>query len=403
MKINSQITEAAEKYVTLFLEKNLGSDFHFHNLSHTITVAEAVKEICDEEGTKKHEKNILLVAAWFHDSGYTKMIDQHEDAGAHIAAGFLKSHNIDEADIEIVMNCIIATHYPQYPLTDLEKILCDADLMHLSKKNHSETAGLLRKEWELTRNKIFTDEEWLDLNIQFMTDHSYHTDYGKNKAENRKRKNIQKLLQIKQSQYVTAEAVLYQEDESILVNKKEKKTRDKEFGRGVETLFRVASSNHMRLSGMADNKAHILLSINSIIISVILSVLSKRLSESTYLVLPTLLLLIVCLITIVFAVLTTRPKISRNNISPEHLRSKKVNLLFFGNFHQLEMKTYESGVREMMHDKDYLYNTLTRDIYFIGKVLAVKYRYLNIGYMIFMYGLILSVLSFAISFFFNHQ
>lgn len=385
-----------------FLEKNLHPDLRFHNFNHASAVAAAAKEICDEEGIKKHERNILLVSAWFHDTGYTKMIDQHEDASAVIAEEFLRTQDIDEADIGLVKSCIAATHFPQNPLTALEKIICDADLLHLSKKNQAETADLLRKEWAVTRNKVFSDEEWMELNHSFLSAHSYHTDYCKAKAQKKKEKNIQKLIEIKERIKVSNEILLYEENEDVSEIKKGKKNPEKEFGRGVETLFRVASSNHMRLSGMADNKAHILLSINSIIISVILSVLSKRLSESTYLILPTLLLLIVCLVTIVFAVLTTRPKISKNNITREHLNSKKVNLLFFGNFHQLEMKTYESGVREMMHDRDYLYNTLTRDIYFIGKVLAVKYRYLNIGYMIFMYGLILSVLSFGISFFFNH-
>ena len=159
----------------------------------------------------------------------------------------------------------------------------------------------------------------------------------------------------------------------------------------------------MRVSGMADNKAHILLSINSIIISVVLSVLAKKLTESTFLIVPTFLLMLVCLTTIVFAVLTTRPKVSKDTITEEQMMNKEVNLLFFGHFHQLEVKDYEWGVREMMQDNDYLYKTLTRDVYYLGKVLANKYRYLNIGYLIFMYGLIVSVAAFAISFFFMGQ
>jgi hypothetical protein len=179
---------------------------------------------------------------------------------------------------------------------------------------------------------------------------------------------------------------------------KEKKTPKYEYGRGVETFFRIASANHMRLSAMADNKAHILLSINSIIISVILSVMAKKLTESSYLVIPTAILLCVCLATIVFAVLTTRPKVSRSIFTADQVSNHEVNLIFFGNFHRLEQETYESGIREVMHDKEYLYKTLTNDIYYIGKVLAVKYRYLNIGYMIFMFGLIFSVMAYAVSF-----
>ena len=400
MKINSKITEAAEKYVTAFLAANLDTKFVYHDINHTRDVVKAVREICDESKIEKHEKNILLVAAWFHDTGYTKIIDQHEDAGAVIAEEFLKEYAVDQADIDIVKSCIIATHYPQYPLTPGEKILCDADMMHLSSKSFMKKADLLREEWVLSRDKTYTDEEWIDLNIQFMSYHQYHTEYCKKNREAKKAKNIQKLVAINQLPERESNTDIIEENRALEILKKNKKSKEKEFGRGVETLFKIASGNHMRLSGMADNKAHILLSINSIIISVVLSVLAKKLTESSYLIVPTFLLMLVCLTTIVFAVLTTRPKVSKNDITEEQMNNKEVNLLFFGHFHQLEVKAYEGGVREMMHDNDYLYKTLTRDVYFLGKVLANKYRYLNIGYMIFMYGLIASVIAFGVSFFF---
>lgn len=176
--------------------------------------------------------------------------------------------------------------------------------------------------------------------------------------------------------------------------------------RGVETLFRIASGNHMKLSAMADNKAHILPSINSIIISIILSVLVKNLSTLTFLILPTILLLATCLVTIVFAILTTRPKLSNGIFTTEQIHNREANLLFFGNFHKMEWKDYEWGIKEIMYDKEYLYKSMTKDIYFLGKILATKYRHLNVGYRIFMYGLIATVLTFTLCFFwtlyFNH-
>lgn len=400
MKINSKIAEAAEKYVTAFLAGNLDPKFVYHNLEHTKDVVKATKLIADESMISKHEKNILAVAAWFHDTGYTRLVDQHEDAGAAIAEEFLKEYGTDQEDIDIVKSCIIATYFPQHPLTPLERILCDADMMHLSTKKFIKKGDMLREEWSLSRDKCYTDAEWIDLNIQFLSEHNYHTTYCRENREAGKYKNLQKLISLKDS--LQTGVTTNTDAENVLpgIIKKRKKIKEKEFGRGVETLFKIASGNHMRLSGMADNKAHILLSINSIIISVVLSVLAKKLTESAYLVVPTFLLMLVCLTTIVFAVLTTRPKVSKDTITEEQVNNKEVNLLFFGHFHQLEVKDYEWGVREMMQDNDYLYKTLTRDVYYLGKVLANKYRYLNIGYMIFMYGLIASVAAFGVSFFF---
>jgi predicted metal-dependent HD superfamily phosphohydrolase len=365
MRIDSTIAKAAKKYVTNYLNDHLDPKFSFHNIDHTIAVVEAVNKICNEVQLDEHGRRILQVAAWFHDVGYTERMDQHEDVGARLAETFLLNQDADKSDIDMVKNCIIATHYPQHPLNEIEKILCDADMFHLSGKNYCREMQTLRNEWTLTKDKEFSDTEWIRTNIEFLSHHSYHTDWCKENLEKKKQKNIQKLSVIQPA-------------------------KQPEYGRGVETLFRIASNNHMRLSGMADNKAHILLSINSIIISVVLSVLAKKLGDETNLLWPTLILLLVCLISIVFAVLTTRPKILKK-------KQGDVNLLFFGKFHHLEEEAYQSGMKELMVDRNFLYQTLTKDIYFLGKVLAVKYRYLNIGYMVFMYGLIISVLAFGVS------
>ena len=173
--------------------------------------------------------------------------------------------------------------------------------------------------------------------------------------------------------------------------------------RGIDTFFKTASRNHMQLSSMADSKAHILLSINSIIISILLSMVGKKLEQTRYLIIPTAMLLCVCLISIIFSVLATQPKVSNGTFTREEVVRRETNLLFYGNFHKMDLKTFSWAVREVMNDNHYLYNNMTRDIYYLGKVLAVKYRFLNIGYKVFMYGLIASVLTFGISFAMDSQ
>jgi hypothetical protein len=184
---------------------------------------------------------------------------------------------------------------------------------------------------------------------------------------------------------------------------KQEKAKEHKLGKNLETMFRTVSRNHMSLSGMADNKAHILLNINSIIISIVLSVLAHKLIAQHYLILPTVLLLSVCLVSIVFAILTTRPKIGKGVFTPEQIRNKEVNLLFFGNFHQMNLETYQWGIDEMGRDQDFMQKSLTTDVYFLGRALAKKYRYLNIGYRVFMFGLIASVLAFIGSFLFAYE
>ena len=94
----------------------------------------------------------------------------------------------------------------------------------------------------------------------------------------------------------------------------------------------------------------------------------------------------------------TRPKITSLKLTKDDISKKKGNLLFFGNFINLPVEDYEWGMKELMEDRVYLYNNLIRDIYYLGKVLDKKYKYLRYAYNIFMYGLIVSVVTYIIAF-----
>jgi len=190
-------------------------------------------------------------------------------------------------------------------------------------------------------------------------------------------------------------------EEEVEDKTKKKEKKDKGAGRGIETMFRTALRNHIQLSQIADNKANIMLSINSILISVALSFLFPRFGQEPILILPTSILIAVCVSALVFAIISTVPKVTRGEFTREEIRNKTANLLFFGNFYKMDLKDFEWGINEMIKDKDYLYSSMIRDFYNLGKVLSVKYKYLRISYMVFMIGLVFSVLAFAAAFAFK--
>jgi nitrate reductase gamma subunit len=165
-------------------------------------------------------------------------------------------------------------------------------------------------------------------------------------------------------------------------------------------MFRIMSNSQTNLSAMADSKANIMISVNSIIISIMISGLLTVIISNPHLAVPFFLLVIVCVTAIVFSVLATRPKITSGRFSQEDIQNKKINLLFFGNFYNMGLQDYEWAMREMLNSRDYLYESMIKDIYFLGIVLAKKYKYLRISYNIFMYGLILVVIAFAVAIFF---
>src|SRR5215471_771854 len=178
MKINTEIMKESGRYVGDYLSKNLDSKFVYHNLSHTVYVVKATEVLCDAMKVSKYQKKMLLVAAWFHDVGYTQQVENHETVGASIAEKFLADKNVDDDDIQVVRSCILSTRCPQRPTERLQQILCDADMMHLSDKGFMDASSLLRKEWDLSKDRNYTDEEWRQLNIEFLSSHQYHTSYA---------------------------------------------------------------------------------------------------------------------------------------------------------------------------------------------------------------------------------
>jgi hypothetical protein len=166
---------------------------------------------------------------------------------------------------------------------------------------------------------------------------------------------------------------------------------------GIETLLKVTASTDQRLSDMADNKAQILITVNSIIISAIISLLLRKLKDNSFLVLPSYLLLTVSLATMILAILSTRPSIPRGRFSAKDIEDKKVNLLFFGNFYRMKLDDFAAGMKNVLHDKEYLYDSLIKDIHTQGVVLGRKYRLLRAAYNVFMFGLIIAIITFIVS------
>lgn len=389
----------AEKYVYNLLNTEIDTQHVFHNLAHTQRVVAKAKEIADYLKIEKIDAENLEIAALFHDTGYVNGIDNHEEKSIEIASSFLQEHNVAVDRITAICNLIMATNMHSKPKNDLEKIIKDADCAHLGSKNFFEYTSLLRKEWELTGLKKASDVEWLSTNIDFFTKkHRFYTIYALKKWTKTKQKNLTKLLKEKEELQETLKK-FHQKEEIIKIKKNKGDVPE----RGVETMFRVALRNHITLSDIADTKANILLSVNAIIISLALSNLLPKLDNPSnqHLFIPTIIFVVFTVASIVLSILATRPNVTEGKFTKEDVANKKVNLLFFGNFHKMSLEEFEWGMKEMMKDKDYLYGSLTKDLYFLGLVLNRKYSILRLTYTVFMIGILVSVVAFAVSFYYQ--
>jgi predicted metal-dependent HD superfamily phosphohydrolase len=388
---------------------------NFHNLFHTQEVVRAAEIIGLKSELNEDELESVMIAAWLHDIGYEQGSQDHEAVAAARAKKMLEEAGAAVKKVSDVVEAIESTKMPQQPRSIVSKVLCDADLYHLSTEKCDENGEKLRDEWKSLGLKDMQDTEWLQFNLQFMESHRYHTSYGQDVLEDGKRENIKRLRNMlteesengkhdrpaksgaKDKDKDTSESTEKLEAEVNKLREKLKKAKAQKPDRGIETMFRTTSHNHILLSEMADNKANILITINSIILSIVVSVLIRKLEENPRLLIPTILLVVVCLTTTVFAILSTRPIVNTGTFTREDIHAKRTNLLFFGNFFGMNLPDYEWGMREMMKDSEYLYGSLIKDIYYLGRVLGRKYKYLRIAYNIFMYGFVLSILSFLIA------
>lgn len=164
--------------------------------------------------------------------------------------------------------------------------------------------------------------------------------------------------------------------------------------RGIETMFRSAYRVQMDLTGLADNKANMMISINGIIISIIIAAVAPKLDSNPWLLLPTTVFLLGTLVSIVYAILAARPRVSSDPITLEDLEHSRGNILFFGDFANLSEEHFTEGMFDLIEDRTVLYESMIRNIYGLGSVLKKKFALLQVAYTAFMLALVLGVFSF---------
>lgn len=386
----STIYKKVEEYVTELFERTPHPKLYYHNLQHTARVVGRTKEIAAHYHLIENDMLVLTTAAWFHDTGYLfDEISMHEERSVQLMRELMEKYITDPDVLKNIEECIMATKPSVKPANLLQQILVDADTYNFGTKELDTTNKQVYDEF-VGRNGYISKKEWNRQTVKMLENHHYYTSYTRELLTDRKKKNIKKLKK-------NIEEAPEEVRQSVIPDKNSLKAANNLTTKGIQTMLRLTSENHMKLSDMADGKANILISVNAIIISVILSVLMRRLQQDAYLTIPTIIFLASSVCTIVVAILATRPKVSSGRFSEQDIDTKKTNLLFFGNFYKCSQEEYERAMSKMMVDSEYLYGSLVKDIYQLGVVLARKYRLIRWAYNIFMFGIIVSVIAFAIA------
>lgn len=182
-----------QKVITVLSDNKELVKCPYHNAQHTREVVSNTHAFIQRHcGLSASERKCLMAAALLHDYGYVESYTDNEPIAAQYAGELLPSYGFNQQEIELVKSLILATTMPVNPKTQLEKILCDADVGHIGQDLYWEKTKLLRNEREMHGNKL-TESEWLESEIRFLSNHHFYQKWLEAERKEKRKQAVEKL------------------------------------------------------------------------------------------------------------------------------------------------------------------------------------------------------------------
>lgn len=184
-----------EQHIIGILKRDLPNNLYYHGLHHTMDVLRSAEVIGKNEKISDEEMLLLKVAVLYHDAGFTKVYRHHEEVGCDMANADLPGFGFTAPEIEIICGMIMATKIPQNPHNKLEFIIADADLEYLGTDDFDRIARTLFEEIKIYLG-IESERQWNIIQMNFLKNHQYHTNFCKKNRESVLQKNLKKIEKI---------------------------------------------------------------------------------------------------------------------------------------------------------------------------------------------------------------
>jgi len=392
-----EIVNRAEDYIKNLYATQPHELLLFHNFSYTSMVAKCARSIAQHEDLNEEETQMLLISAWFINIGFIFDFVNHTDQSIKKLKIFTEESDYPKDKAEIILKALERVLKNQKLENKVEKALSDANNSIFSSDDF-----LLWVKYHRQERNYFVKPKI----TRRSNEHEYYTRSGRNLYKKGKTENIEKINMLL-AEELTSELpknnLMVIQDLKAELKKVHQKVEKKIVStRGYDSLYRITARNQINLSGIADNKANILITLNALIVSAVITFVFAQIDSFDYLVIPALITISSSLIAIAFAVIATRPHIVPGVFRMKDFYDKKTNLIFYGNFYNMDYNEYDRAVRDMLKDQELLFSNLNRDQYELGKILGRKFRLLHYSYTIFLYGFIISAISFiVVLFYFN--
>jgi uncharacterized protein len=186
----------AKEHIVTRLRDQLDNRLCYHDLEHTLDVYEASMRLCDLESVSGTEKNLIGMAALFHDAGMLIQYNAHEIFSTQMAREILPGFGFTQDEINEICHLILATQMPQSAENIAEMIICDADLDYLGRNDFFIRSFQLRQEWMIVGVMDSSLVEWLTFQVRFLESHQFMTGSALRMRNEGKLKNIESIKKL---------------------------------------------------------------------------------------------------------------------------------------------------------------------------------------------------------------
>jgi hypothetical protein len=381
----------------------------YHNLNFVERSNKNLQKICESEQFTEEEclrlKTAILMYTYISNEMTVAKASREEVYKAYsettqlLAPGILKTALFNEVEIESILHIVSNVFCETRSNNPLSIAFNDILIMDFIGKNGKSHMELHYKEYIL-KNISISIKKYNSFLIDSFSNYKSESDFSRLNIEP---KVVALILSLEKDQtrfYRQKEIVLKKEldinDSELKELRKNLKSIKGRDSRGIQTLFRTTSQNHYTLNEMVDKKANIMITVNSIILTVIIGGLFRlQVADAATFSISITILAISSFLSVLFAVLAISPNKTQGRFTKDEINNKQGNLLYFGNFHNMTVKEYEWGMLQKLNDSDYLYSSMIKDIYYLGLTLNRKYKLIRTSLITFIVGL---AASFALYF-----
>lgn len=352
------------------------------------------EELARHVGLEDMDFENAVVAAWFRYAGVQDIGSGQTEEMKKLLDDFFSSVNYPANDKTSVQEAIETVIGGKYADTPVKQVVSDSVNSQLASPNFLENVILIRKELNKASGEKRPELEYMEYFLSLFIRERYYSTYASEKYARIRQRNFEyvqkRIKDIRDDIHKEKKSKNKEEAPAILTNKE------------TEDLFKLAFRNYNHLISVADSKASLLINVNSIIISVMIAFVLGKIGKSMFILWPTILLLFVCLFTILMAILASRPQ---SNGFLENRKSNSFQRFFFGSFDMVDPgflqirweEYYQRLVSLFSNSKETVYLEIYKESFNVRKVLSRKFNYLAIAYWIFLFGLLLSVISFVVA------